>query len=380
MAVSGSQPPLARTRILMVSGGTGGHIFPALAVAQELTSRSAAGSSRYEIEFLGTRRPLEAKLIPGAGFPLRTVDAAGLKGIRGVQRLRNLWILPQTAITVAEILREIRPRVVLGVGGYLAGPVMAEAALARIPTLLIEPNVRPGFTNRMLAPLVRIAALGFAETAPVYGKKARVTGLPVRRAFFEIPPRENRERRSEGAEFTILVVGGSQGASAINQAVLKAAPLLANGPMPLRIVHQTGDRDYNEVTKTHQQLGSRAQVHAFIDDMPAALAAADLVISRAGATAVAELAAAGRAALLIPFPGAADQHQLDNARAVEKAGAARIIEQSELTPERLASQVRELMESPVALRRMETAARSMARPDAAAHIADLVEALATKKS
>ena len=178
---------------------------------------------RYEIEFLGTHRPLEAKLIPAAGFRLRTVDAAGLKGIGGIQRLRNLLVLPRTAIEVAGILREFRPQVVVGVGGYLAGPVMLEAALVGIPTVLIEPNARPGFTNRLLAPVVRAAALGFAEGAPVYGKKAHVTGHPVRRAFFEIPPQRPmpapvawHSQEWLCSPFTVLVVGGSQGSRAIN--------------------------------------------------------------------------------------------------------------------------------------------------------------------
>jgi UDP-N-acetylglucosamine--N-acetylmuramyl-(pentapeptide) pyrophosphoryl-undecaprenol N-acetylglucosamine transferase len=413
----------------MVAGGTGGHIFPALAVAEELRRRGG-----YEIEFLGTHRPLEAKLIPAAGFPLRTVDAAGLKGIGGIQRLRNLLVLPRTAIAVARILRKFRPRVVVGVGGYLAGPVMLEAALAGIPTLLLEPNARPGFTNRLLAPFVRVAALGFAETAHVYGKKARVTGLPVRRAFFEIARRHSAAREVARAllpvglepqpgvavlPFTVLVVGGSQGSRAINQAVMGSLPLLAAnagadvaptlrsapggsaaanvgtscaGPGPnavrpykttaggIRIIHQTGEHDYNEVLKTYQESGLPAEVHAFIADMPGTLSQADLVISRAGAMAVAELAAAGRASLLIPFPGAADQHQLENARAMEKAGAARIMVQSELTPERLAAEIRELMARPAALEKMETCARTLAKPDAAARIADLVEDFARKAS
>jgi UDP-N-acetylglucosamine--N-acetylmuramyl-(pentapeptide) pyrophosphoryl-undecaprenol N-acetylglucosamine transferase len=354
----------------MVAGGTGGHIFPALAVAEELRGRGGPGNPGYEIEFLGTHRPLEAKLIPAAGFRLRTVDAAGLKGIRGIQRLRNLWVLPRTTLAVAGILRAFRPQVVVGVGGYLAGPVMLEAALVGIPTVLIEPNVRPGFTNRLLAPLVRIAALGFAETAPVYGKKARVTGLPVRRAFFDIPPRSTSPR------FTVLVVGGSQGSRAINQALLNALPLLAQEPGAMRIIHQTGEHDYNDVLKAYQEQGLVAEVHAFIDDMPGTLAQAYLVMSRAGATAVAELAAAGRAAVLVPFPGAADQHQMENARAMEKAGAARVIVQSGLTPARLAKEIRELMASPATLNRMETSARGLAKPDAAARIADLVEGLA----
>ena len=243
--------------------------------------------------------------------------------------------------------------------------------------------------------MVRAAAVGFAETAHLYGEKARVTGHPVRRAFFEIPraawPAWHRHScrvgRQDGvtaqpgvavSPFTVLVVGGSQGSRAINQSecsdnALPAA--CAQEPGGMRIIHQTGEHDYNEVRKTYQERGLIAEVHAFIDDMPGALAQADLVISRAGATAVAELAAAGRASLLIPFPGATDQHQLENARAMEKAGAARVIVQSELTPERLAEEIRELMASPATLERMETCARRLARPDAAARIADMVEHL-----
>jgi UDP-N-acetylglucosamine--N-acetylmuramyl-(pentapeptide) pyrophosphoryl-undecaprenol N-acetylglucosamine transferase len=377
----------AGARILMVAGGTGGHIFPALAVAEELRGRGERSGQPYEIEFVGTHRPLEAKLIPAAGFPLRTVDAAGLKGIGGIKRLQNLLVLPRTAIAVAGILREFRPQVVLGVGGYLAGPVMLEAVLGGIPTVLIEPNVLPGFTNRLLAPLVRAAAVGFAETASYYGEKAHTTGLPVRQAFFEIPQRraarevarallpvpETQPGVVVSPRFTVLVVGGSQGSVAINHAMKEALPLLAEESGGWRIIHQTGERDYNEIRKAYQEQSLPAEVHAFIDDMPGTLAQADLVISRAGATAVAELAAAGRAAVLIPFPGAADQHQLENARALERAGAARVIVQSELTPERLAKEIRELMASPAALEGMETAVHSLARPDAAARIADLVE-------
>ncbi len=390
-----------KPRVLMVAGGTGGHIFPALAVAEELRSRSGLGGPQYQIEFVGTHRPLEAKLIPAAGFRLRTVTSAGLKGIGGMKRLRNLAVLPRTAIEVAGILREFRPDVVVGVGGYLAGPVLLEAALLRIPTILIEPNARPGFTNRLLAPVVRAAAVGFEETASLFGKKARVTGHPVRRGFFDIPPRRAgaitaalqpaREPQLVAAasqvlaqpsvalsQFTILVVGGSQGSRAINRAVVDAFALPELEQVRIRIIHQTGEPDYNEVRTTYHERGVPAEVHAFIDDMPGTLAQADLIISRAGATAVAELAAAGRAAVLIPFPGATDQHQLENARAMERAGAARVIVQAELTPERLAATVRELMASPALLETMGCAARSLARPDAASRIADMVEALAQR--
>jgi UDP-N-acetylglucosamine--N-acetylmuramyl-(pentapeptide) pyrophosphoryl-undecaprenol N-acetylglucosamine transferase len=294
---------------------------------------------------------------------------------------------------------------------------MLEAALVRIPTVLIEPNARPGLTNRLLGPLVRAAAVGFAETAHLYGHKAQVTGHPVRRAFFDIPARSHVAQallpvpltQPGGAEtpvaqtllpfplaqprvavspprvavppFTVLVVGGSQGSRAINKAVPEALWLLAREPGEMRIIHQTGEHDYNEVRNAYQERGLIAEVHAFIDDMPQALAQADLVISRAGATALAELAAAGRASLLIPFPGATDQHQLENALTMEKAGAARVIVQSELTPlpqgpERLAKEIRELMTNPATLERMEKCARRLARPDAAARIADMVEGLA----
>ncbi len=363
-------------RILMVSGGTGGHIFPMLAVADELRSRNGvAGEAqpRYEIEFVGTKRPLESRLIPAAGYPLRTVAAAGLKGIGGIQRLRNFLLLPRTAIEGAMLLRAFQPHVVVGIGGYLAGPVMAEAALMDVPTLLMEPNARPGFTNRVLAPVVRVAAVGLEGTADFYGAKAVVTGSPVRRAFFEIPFRDHRP------PYTLMLVGGSQGAQAVNQAMMASLPRLESERARLRILHQTGERDYNAVRQAYQERGFTADVRPFIEDMPWALAQADLVVSRAGATALAELAAAGKASLLIPFPAATDQHQLDNARVLEQAGAARVLEQKDLTPERLAAAIVEMLQDVGRLSRMERCARSLARPDAAARIADLIEKLAISR-
>ena len=362
-------------RFLMVAGATGGHIFPALAVAEELRARGAhreRSGVKYVIEFLGTERPLEARLIPGAGFALHTIKAAGLKGIGGFQGLRNLMLLPRTALGTARILRDFGPQVVVGVGGYLAGPVMVEAALAGIPTLLIEPNALPGFTNRVLAPVVRLAAVNFDETARFYGGKARVTGLPVRAAFHAIPAKRHE------APFSLLVVGGSQGSRALNQVMIQCAPLLKREFGQLEVVHQTGPTDFNAVREAFLEHGVNAHVQAFIDDMPGALAQADLVVSRSGAAAVSELAAAGRAAILIPFPAAADQHQLANARTLEQAGGARVILQAELTPERLIREIHELLSEPPRLVGMERAAKSLARPEAAAHIADLVEELVAK--
>jgi UDP-N-acetylglucosamine--N-acetylmuramyl-(pentapeptide) pyrophosphoryl-undecaprenol N-acetylglucosamine transferase len=363
-------------RFLMVAGGTGGHIFPALAVAEELRARGARAEplgTKYLIEFLGTKRPLEARLIPGAGFPLRTVEAAGLKGMRGFRGVRNLMVLPRTAMETARALRDFQPQVVVGIGGYLAGPVMVDAALQDVPTLLIEPNALPGFTNRTLAPVVRLAAVAFEQAARFYGEKARITGLPVRAAFHTIPTKRHR------APFTVLIVGGSQGSKAINELMTQCAPLLRRESGWLKVVHQTGERDYNAVREAFLEHGVTADVHAFIEDMPGALAEADLVVSRAGATTVAELAAAGKAALLVPFPAATDQHQLANARALERAGAARVILQAELTPERLRGEIHELLAEPLRLSQMEQAAKSLARPDAAAHIADLVEEMASKR-
>jgi len=373
MGGAGVKPERRTTRVLMAAGGTGGHIFPALAVAEELRQRAqrrAPDGMGCVIEFLGTGRGLESRLIPAAGFSLRTVSAAGLKGIGGWRKLRNLMVLSRSAIETALVLRKFQPDVVVGMGGYLAGPAMLEAALRDIPTLLIEPNVAPGFTNRVLAPVVRWAAVGFAEAAPFYGAKARVTGHPVRGAFYQTPPKPHI------SPFTVMVLGGSQGSAPVNACLVKSLPLFAAEIPGLRFIHQTGDRDYNGVRQAYAEQGIAAEVHAFIDQVAEALAHADLVISRAGALTVAELAAAGKAAVLIPFAAATDQHQLENARALERAGAARVIVQNQLTPQELVTTVRELLSHPERLLEMEQCARRLAVPDAAARIADLIEELA----
>jgi UDP-N-acetylglucosamine--N-acetylmuramyl-(pentapeptide) pyrophosphoryl-undecaprenol N-acetylglucosamine transferase len=363
-----SVPEEMRTlRILVVAGGTGGHIFPALAVAEELVRRRPAAAC---FQFLGTARGLETRLIEGAGFPYQALAAAGLKGIRGWRFIRNATLLPRTFAEAGSALAGFRPDVVTGMGGYVAGPVLLEAALAGIPTLLIEPNASPGFTNRVLGPVVTLAAVGFEEAQGCFGSKARLTGIPVRRAFCEILPKKPYP------PFTILIFGGSQGSAGLNHALVESLPQLADLSAPLSFIHQTGEREESLVREAYRQANLLAEVHAFIDDMPAAFARADLVISRAGASTVAELAAAGRAALLIPFPAAADQHQLENARAFERTGAARVVQQTELTPERLAREFSGLLDTPERLVRMGEAARRLARPDAAARIADLIEGLA----
>jgi UDP-N-acetylglucosamine--N-acetylmuramyl-(pentapeptide) pyrophosphoryl-undecaprenol N-acetylglucosamine transferase len=359
-------PRASALRVLVAAGGTGGHIFPALAVAQEFVRRGS--SSLGELRFVGTARGLETRLIESAGFPYQALAAAGLKGIRGWRWVKNAAVLPQTLLQAGRMLRSFAPEVVMGMGGYVAGPVLLEAALGGIPTLLVEPNASPGFSNRVLGPVVTIAATGFEETARYFGAKARLTGLPVRRAFFEIGARDHRP------PFTLLVFGGSQGSAALNRCLIESLPSFAS--RPFRFIHQTGERDFGRVREAYKMENVPAEVYAFIDDMPAMVARADLIISRAGASTVGEIAAAGRAAVLVPFPAATDQHQLGNARALERAGAARLIEQAELTPERLVREVDELVASPGRLVGLEQAARALARPDAAARIADLIEGLA----
>ena len=355
-------------RVLIAAGGTGGHIFPALAVAEEIARRR--NSSAAQFQFLGTARGLESRLIERAGFPYRAIRAAGLKGIRGWRRVANAAVLPRTFGESFGALRAFRPDVVIGMGGYVAGPVLLEAALLRIPTVLIEPNASPGFTNRVLSGIVTRAAIGFEETANCFGPKARLTGLPVRRAFFEIPPREHR------APFTILVFGGSQGSAALNSCLMESLPLMAGRPW--HIIHQTGERELTSVTEAYRRAAMAGEVRAFIDDMPSVFASADLIVCRAGASTIGELMAAGRAAVLVPFPGATDQHQLENARALERAGAARVIEQAGLSPARLLAEIGELLASPERLSAMESAARKLANPNAAAAIASLVEEVARK--
>ncbi|HZT70584.1 MAG TPA: undecaprenyldiphospho-muramoylpentapeptide beta-N-acetylglucosaminyltransferase [Terriglobia bacterium] len=362
--------------VLMAAGGTGGHIFPALAVADELRRRSTASgadATQYEAVFLGTGRGLESRIIPRSGYRLETVPGAGLMGISGWKRVLNFIKLPQSAAEAARVLFRLRPAVVLGIGGYISGPVMLEAALAGIPTLLYEANVVPGFTNRVLAPFVRLAAVGFEQSLAVYGSKGRLTGHPVRQEFFEVRPKPHEP------PFTVLIVGGSQGARALNQCLAASLPLFrSRSGGTLRFIHQTGEADYNSVKAAYANHWAESEIRPFIDDIAGAFSRADLIICRAGATTVAELAAAGKASILVPYPSAADQHQLQNARALEAAGAARVIEQRDLTPDLLVESVMGLLSDAGKLSAMEQRARSLASPGAAGRIADLIEELCRK--
>lgn len=352
-------------RIVIAGGGTGGHVNPGLAIAQELCRRD----SRREVRFVGTAAGLEARLVPAAGFLLETIRATGIvgKGLRG--RAAGLARLPFGLLDALQILRRFRPALVVGVGGYASGPVLAAALLRRIPTMIHEQNRWPGVTNRLLAPWVDRIAVSFEATTGKVGKLGTLTGNPVRAAFAGLPawmPHAGHAR--------VLVFGGSRGARAINDAVIAALPRL--GPCGWSWRHQTGAADRDRVAAAYAAAGIRdAQVEAFLDDMPAALAAADLVVCRAGASTLAELACAGRAAILIPFPQAAHDHQRHNARGFAAAGAATVLEQGDLDGGRLAAAVQALLADPERLARMSAAARTLARPEAAARIADLAEAL-----
>jgi UDP-N-acetylglucosamine--N-acetylmuramyl-(pentapeptide) pyrophosphoryl-undecaprenol N-acetylglucosamine transferase len=360
-------------RVLIAAGGTGGHIYPGIAVANEVMRRDA----KSEVEFVGTARGLETRLVPKAGFKLSLIESAGLKNVGLAARLRGLLVLPKSFFAARRVIREFKPDVVVGAGGYVSGPVLLMAALMRIPTLVMESNALPGFTNRRLARFVDKAAVTFEAALPYFRGKGIVTGNPVRREFFDIPP-----KKRDATRFSLLVFGGSQGARAINESMLAALPHLEAERDVLKITHQTGEADFDKVSAGYHAAGwnQHADVRRYIDDMVAEFARADLIISRAGATTSAELVAAGKAAIMIPFPQAADDHQRKNAEALRTAGAARMILQKDLTGERLAKEIATLVNAPDELTKMEEQSRKLARDDAAAVTVDLIERLSVVSS
>jgi UDP-N-acetylglucosamine--N-acetylmuramyl-(pentapeptide) pyrophosphoryl-undecaprenol N-acetylglucosamine transferase len=293
------------------------------------------------------------------------VKVGALNRVSLATRVRTLFDLPRAVFAAGRLLNAFRPDVVIGVGGYASGPAMLAAIRKRIPTLAFEPNLVPGFANRVVARFVSAAAVHFEQTADRF-RNAVVTGVPVRPAFFQIP-----KRPYVLAPPTLLVFGGSQGARAINQAMTRAIRPLVGRLPGMRVIHQTGERDYNDALAAYSQAGFPAEVHKFIDDMPAFFARADLILCRSGASTVAEIAAAGKPAVFVPFPMAADDHQRRNAGAMENAGAAMVIEETRLDEVWLVDTICALLEDPVRLAKMSEAARAMSHPDAAKHIAEL---------
>lgn len=351
-------------RALLAGGGTGGHVIPALAIAQELRAHFEC-----QVLFVGTSRGIENRLVPAAGFPLKLIDAGQLKNVGLMTRLKTLFGLPRAVFASVEILRDYRPDFVIGVGGYASGPVMLAAALSSVPTVAFEPNLVPGFANRVVATMISAAAVQFPETSRSF-RRCVVTGVPVRRAFFDVPP------RPPGAPPTLLLFGGSQGAHALNRALIDALPDLMQRVPGLRIIHQTGERDYTDAQADYLRAGIPAELSPFIDDMPAAFARADLLICRSGASTVAEITAAGKPAIFIPFPRAADDHQRKNAEALSTKGAAMLIPESELTPHKLAETAARLLNDSARLQAMGAAAHRLSHPDAAGAIARLAAKLA----
>ena len=347
---------------MMAGGGTGGHVVPLLAVARELNSRGHATI------FVGTRTGFEAKLVPAAGFPLEFIEIGGLKRVGITRTLRTLAQLPLSVARVFSLLRQHRPSAIFSMGGYAAGPVVLAALWKRLPLIVMEPNAMPGLTNRQVGRFVTRALLSFRDAARFFpAGKSEITGLPVRPEFFAIRP------KPRGAAFTILITGGSQGSRTLNQAAAGSWRYFREGQANVRFFHQTGSAAYEALAQRFAESGLEGRIVPFIDDMPAAFAEADLVICRAGAGAVAELAAAGKPSILVPLPTAADQHQLRNAEAFAHSGAARLVLDHEMDGGRLFEEVRRLSSDAGALQHMGTQASTFAHPGAARRAAEIVE-------
>jgi len=350
-------------RAILAGGGTGGHVIPALAIADQLRKSYSA-----ECLFIGTARGIENRLVPSAGYPLQLVRVGALKNVSLTTRLKTAFDLPRALWDAGRMLNQFAPDVVIGVGGYASGPAMIAAVVKHIPTLAFEPNVVPGFANRMVAHFVSGAAVHFEESAK-YFRHGEVTGVPVRQAFFQIAPKR-------GGPPTLLVFGGSQGAHAINEAMIRCLPVLLKEAPGIHIIHQTGERDYNDARVAYGERSESAEVHKFIEDMPSAFARADLVVCRSGASTVAEIAAAGKPAVFVPFPRAADDHQRVNAEALARHGAAVVVEESKLEGVWLAETIASLLQDPQRLQRMSQAARALAHPNAARDIAAMAARVA----
>lgn len=347
---------------IMAGGGSGGHVIPSLAVAQELRARG------HECVFIGTRAGFEARLVPAAGFSIEYIEIGGLKRVGIMRILRTLAQLPIGVHHVRRLSKRLRPAAIFSMGGYAAGPVVIAGWRAKVPIVVMEPNAMPGFTNRRIGRVVARALLNFPEAARFFPKgRSEVTGVPVRSAFFEIPKKPREEK------ITILITGGSQGSRTLNNASKESWKHFSEASFPVRFIHQTGQNMHQEIAHQFAQTGLDGEVTPFIDDMPAAFARADLVVCRSGAGAMAELAAAGKPSILVPLPTAADNHQLHNAQAFARAGAGRLVLDREMNGRRLFDEVKALGEDPEVLSEMGEKARTFAHPDAARRAADLLE-------
>ena len=360
-------------RLMIAGGGTGGHLFPGVALAEELRGREPGAAVR----FVGTARGIEARVLPELGWDLVLIDVSGLKTVGALGAARGVLRLPRALWQARRAVRAFRPDVVVGVGGYASGPVVLAARLLGVRTAILEQNSLPGLANKILGRFVHAVFLAFEETRRFFKpRKILMTGNPIRRDIrlaLERGGGAEEERHSADARagrFRLFVFGGSQGAAALNDIVAEAAGILAARGVALEIVHQTGEASLESTRARYHAAGLKPDLRAFIVDMAAEYRRADLVIARAGATTVAELGVVGRPAILVPYPFAADNHQEVNAREMADAGAALMFRQSELTPAKLADAVVDLAAHPESRARMASAMKSLGRPQAAAAILD----------
>lgn len=353
--------------IIVAGGGTGGHLFPGIAVVEELRRRIPD----IDVTFVGTERGIEARVLPERGENLELIEVAPLKGRTASELMRSLMMLPGAFSRASWLISRYRPDLVVGVGGYAAGPMLLAAAARGVSTAILEQNAHVGLTNRLLAPLVGRAYVAFDEAAAQIGKKARLLGNPVRRAFVDAARAASSDPDGFEARCRrVFVLGGSQGAKALNEVVPAALAKLDLGARGIDVLHQTGESMRAGVEARYAELGVKAEVVSFVTDMAKAYSAASLVIARAGASTLAEVCAIGRPSILVPYPHATDDHQARNAEALEREGAAIVIREGALTPEKLAEEAGRLLDDDRARRAMAEAARAHGRPDAAAAIVD----------
>ncbi|MBI4447143.1 MAG: undecaprenyldiphospho-muramoylpentapeptide beta-N-acetylglucosaminyltransferase [Acidobacteria bacterium] len=349
-------------RVLFAGGGTGGHVYMAVALAQELRKRD----QQVAVLFVGTSRGMESRIVPASGFELHTISIGGLKNVGASQSIRTMLQVPLSVFQSLKIIRRFNPSIIVGLGGYSSGPLVLSGKLMKKPVLLIEPNVHPGFVNRLLGRWAEAVAVAFPETARRFGNKAKVTGIPIRKEFYQIT-----RPVSTSGPLHVLVFGGSRGSRRINQIICDAVSFI--DPHSVSIVHQTGRDDFSWVAERHRKSKAEIKVFEFIEDMPFWFEWADVVVSRSGASTVAEITASGRPALLIPFPYAADDHQRKNAQALARSGAAWVLEEQDLTGEALARIISQLSSNRSALERMAAASISLAKPDSLQQIINLME-------
>lgn len=354
---------MAAETFVIAGGGTGGHLYPGIAIAEELAARRRG----VEVVFAGAGTELERRILSAHGYRLIAIASGGVVGKSLAGRARGVWRAVRGYGQSMRELMNLKPKAVIGVGGYASGPMMMAAVTLRLPSLIHEQNYQPGLTNRMLAPWVRKVAVSFDETKHSFGGRGELSGNPIRAGF------RGAKRKTRGNTFNVLIFGGSQGARALNGAVIDALPRLAESRLGLRFTHGTGQADFERVSAAYAALGFEAAVAPYITAIREAYEWADLVISRAGASSVSEIAACGKASILVPLPTAAHDHQRFNARKMADSGAAILMEEPALTGEALAREILALRGDPTRVMAMERSAATLARPDAAARIVDMIE-------